>query len=198
MPGRGRAEGGQAVQGRAEGGRVAATRRRLAAALMVPALTAGVLAAFMARATPAGAAVTPDQSATGYWMAAADGGIFTFGAARFFGSTGALRLVSPVIGMAATRRGDGYWLAAADGGVFAFGTSMFFGSLGGTPLNQPVQRIRTGPGGQGYWMQGLDGLVHGFGSATFFGDGYRDFIGFVAFLVVLSLRPQGLFGRRYA
>jgi branched-chain amino acid transport system permease protein len=31
--------------------------------------------------------------------------------------------------------------------------------------------------------------------AAFFGDGYRDFIGFAAFLVVLSLRPQGLFGR---
>jgi branched-chain amino acid transport system permease protein len=31
--------------------------------------------------------------------------------------------------------------------------------------------------------------------ASFFGDGYRDFIGFVAFLVVLSFRPQGLFGR---
>jgi branched-chain amino acid transport system permease protein len=31
--------------------------------------------------------------------------------------------------------------------------------------------------------------------AAFVGDGYRDFIGFAAFLVVLSLRPQGLFGR---
>ena len=34
--------------------------------------------------------------------------------------------------------------------------------------------------------------------ASFFGDGYRDFIGFVAFLVVLSVRPQGLFGRAEA
>jgi branched-chain amino acid transport system permease protein len=34
--------------------------------------------------------------------------------------------------------------------------------------------------------------------ASFFGDGYRDFIGFVAFLVVLSFRPQGLFGRALA
>jgi branched-chain amino acid transport system permease protein len=31
--------------------------------------------------------------------------------------------------------------------------------------------------------------------AAFIGDGYRDLIGFVAFLVVLSVRPQGLFGR---
>lgn len=28
------------------------------------------------------------------------------------------------------------------------------------------------------------------------GDGYRDFIGFVVFLIVLAIRPQGLFGRR--
>ena len=39
------------------------------------------------------------------------------------------------------------------------------------------------------------GVVESLGGA-FFGDGYRDFIGFVAFLVILSIRPQGLFGRR--
>jgi branched-chain amino acid transport system permease protein len=38
------------------------------------------------------------------------------------------------------------------------------------------------------------GLVESVGAA-FFGDGYRDFIGFVAFLIVLSFRPQGLFAR---
>ena len=40
----------------------------------------------------------------------------------------------------------------------------------------------------------LLGVVESVG-ASFFGDGYRDLIGFVAFLIVLSLRPQGLFGR---
>jgi branched-chain amino acid transport system permease protein len=38
------------------------------------------------------------------------------------------------------------------------------------------------------------GVVESVGGA-FFGDGYRDFIGFVAFLIILSIRPQGLFGR---
>lgn len=38
------------------------------------------------------------------------------------------------------------------------------------------------------------GLIENTGAA-FFGDSYRDFIGFAAFLVVLSLRPQGLFSR---
>jgi branched-chain amino acid transport system permease protein len=40
----------------------------------------------------------------------------------------------------------------------------------------------------------LLGVIESVGAA-FFGDGYRDLIGFVAFLIVLSLRPQGLFGR---
>jgi branched-chain amino acid transport system permease protein len=41
------------------------------------------------------------------------------------------------------------------------------------------------------------GVTESVGGA-FFGDGYRDFVGFVVFLAVLSLRPQGIFGRRDA
>lgn len=40
----------------------------------------------------------------------------------------------------------------------------------------------------------LLGIIESVG-ATFVGDGYRDFIGFVAFLIILSIRPQGLFGK---
>ncbi len=43
----------------------------------------------------------------------------------------------------------------------------------------------------------LLGLIESVG-ASFFGDGYRDFIGFVAFLIILGVRPQGLFGRASA
>jgi branched-chain amino acid transport system permease protein len=39
------------------------------------------------------------------------------------------------------------------------------------------------------------GVVESVG-AEVFGDGYRDLIGLVVFLVVLTVRPQGLFGRR--
>jgi branched-chain amino acid transport system permease protein len=38
------------------------------------------------------------------------------------------------------------------------------------------------------------GVIENVGAA-FLGDSYRDLIGFAAFLIVLSLRPQGLFGR---
>ncbi len=67
-----------------------------------------------------GMAATPDGG--GYWLVAADGGIFSFGDAAFHGSTGSLHLNQPIVGMAATPDGGGYWLVAADGGIFSFGS----------------------------------------------------------------------------
>jgi branched-chain amino acid transport system permease protein len=40
----------------------------------------------------------------------------------------------------------------------------------------------------------LIGMTESVGAA-FLGDGYRDFVAFVAFLIILAIRPQGLFGR---
>ena len=73
-------------------------------------------------------AATPDGG--GYWLVASDGGIFAFGDAHFYGSTGALALNKPVVGMAATPDGKGYWLVASDAGIFAFGDATFLGSPG--------------------------------------------------------------------
>ena len=58
---------------------------------------------------------TPDGG--GYWLAAADGGVFGFGDAHFHGDTYTIgkerSLAAPVVGVAATPDGGGYWLAAA-------------------------------------------------------------------------------------
>lgn len=80
-----------------------------------------------------------------YWLVASDGGIFTFGDAAFYGSTGGTPLNKPVVGMAATSDGGGYWLAASDGGIFNFGDATFQGSTGGVPLNGPVVAITSRP-----------------------------------------------------
>ena len=72
----------------------------------------------------------------GYWLVAADGGIFAYGTAQFYGSAGSLRLNQPVVGMAATPDGGGYWLVAADGGIFTYGDAPFFGSTGSHPPEQ--------------------------------------------------------------
>ncbi len=66
-----------------------------------------------------GIAGTP--SGQGYWLVASDGGIFAYGDAGFYGSTGSMTLNKPIVGMASTATGKGYWLVASDGGIFAFG-----------------------------------------------------------------------------
>lgn len=114
--------------------------------------------------------MSPTADGEGYWLVASDGGIFTFGDARFFGSTGAIRLNKPIVGMAVTPTGDGYWLVASDGGIFTFGNAPFFGSLGGHPLNAPIEAMIATPDGHGYWMVASDGGVFCFGDATFHGS----------------------------
>src|SRR5260221_240671 len=68
----------------------------------------------------------------GYWLVGNDGGIFACGNAPFHGSTGAIHLAQPIVGIARTPSGnDGYWMVAADGGVFSFGTASYKGSAAG-------------------------------------------------------------------
>jgi len=115
-----------------------------------------------------GMASTPDGQ--GLWLVSSDGGVFAFGSAVFYGSTGALRLDQPIVGMVPTPDGRGYWLVASDGGVFAFGDAGFYGSMGGAPLNRPIVGIASSPDGKGYWLVASDGGVFSFGSAAFEGS----------------------------
>jgi ribosomal protein L24E len=101
-------------------------------------------------------------SGKGYWFVATDGGIFTYGDAGFFGSTGSLKLNKPIVGMAPTRSGKGYWLVASDGGIFTFGDAGFFGSTGSLKLNSPVVAMAPARDGRGYWLVAGDGGVFTF------------------------------------
>ena len=101
---------------------------------------------------------------SGYWQVAADGGVFNYGNASFFGSTGSLKLNKPVVGIAQTQDQGGYWLVASDGGVFSYGDAAFHGSAGSLKLNQPVVGMAStpyvpgaggapaSPAGLGYWL----------------------------------------------
>lgn len=108
-----------------------------------------------------GTAGTPDGR--GYWLVAADGGIFSFGDAAFLGSTGAIRLNRPIVGMASTPNGGGYWLVASDGGVFDYGDAPFRGSLGDTVQPTRIVGIADGPATGGYWMVAANGAIFPFG-----------------------------------
>jgi hypothetical protein len=110
---------------------------------------------------------TAATNARAYWLAAADGGVFSFGDAPFYGSMAATHLNAPIVAIAATPDAHGYWLAAADGGVFSFGDAPFYGSTATTHLNGPVVSMAVPDGGHGYWLAAADGGVFSFGSAPF-------------------------------
>ena len=109
-------------------------------------------------------------SGRGYWTLGSDGGVFTYGALDFYGSTGGMKLKAPVVGMAPTPSGDGYWLVASDGGIFTFGDAKFHGSTGALALKSPILGMAATPSGDGYWLVAGDGGIFSFGDATFFGS----------------------------
>jgi ribosomal protein L24E len=115
-------------------------------------------------------AATP--SGNGYWMVGSDGGIFSFGDAKFSGSTGDRKLNQHVVGIAPDPDGLGYWLVAGDGGIFAF-HAPFRGSVPqhlqpGQSLNQPI--IGAIAYGDGYLMVGSDGGIFSFSDRQFMGS----------------------------
>ena len=122
--------------------------------------------------------VTPPH---GYWLVGSDGGIFTFGAAQFYGSTGSLTLQRPVVGIVPTFDRGGYWLDASDGGVFSYGDTQFYGSIPGLglhpagsgqphSLNAPIVGMVPSNDDNGYFMVASDGGVFAFGDAHFAGS----------------------------
>ena len=124
-----------------------------------------------------GLVVASTAPAGGYWLVAADGGIFSYGAGLFHGSTGGMTLNAPIVAMAATpptqgsATTQGYWLAGSDGGIFNYGTgATFYGSTGGLTLNKPIVGMAVTPDGKGYWLVAADGGIFSFGDATFYGS----------------------------
>jgi hypothetical protein len=99
---------------------------------------------------------------------ATDGGIFAYNA-PFFGSTGAVRLNQPIVGMEASPNGQGYRFVAADGGIFTYGQAPFDGSTGGMSLSAPVVGIAADNTTNGYWLAAADGGIFTFGGASYMG-----------------------------
>jgi ribosomal protein L24E len=119
-------------------------------------------------AGPITAPPTLDPTAGGYWLVGDDGGIFSFNA-PFAGSTGAIKLNKPIVGMAADPDREGYWFVASDGGIFGF-DAPFFGSTGAINLNKPIVGMAATPSGKGYWLVASDGGIFSFGDAKFYGS----------------------------
>ena len=129
-----------------------------------------------------------DPDGDGYWLVAADGGVFAFNA-EFYGSIPQIVpeglvaeewLNEPIVGMTPTPEGEGYWLVAADGGVFSFGDARYWGSIPGIVgglapgltaqqwLNGPI--VGMVPYGSGYLMVASEGGVFTFSDCPFKGS----------------------------
>ena len=171
-------------------------RRRAAAAIAVvvglaPAVTP-LAAGRGVAGVAAGVAAGPAPAASGYWLVGSDGGLFSYGSARFLGSTGAITLNRPIVGMAPTPSGAGYWLVASDGGIFSFGDAAFFGSTGAIHLNpRPIVGMAATPAGAGYWLVASDGGVFSFGDARFFGAAPASRPGAPGAFVAMVATPSG-------
>jgi hypothetical protein len=128
----------------------------------------------MAMGRPIGArdpvvGITPTPDGRGYWLAAADGGVFAFGDASFGGSMAGARLASPVSSIAAAA-GGGYWELGLDGGVFALGGAPYAGSLVTDFVPSPPEALIPTPSGRGYWLALADGGLATEGDAPALGD----------------------------
>ena len=111
-------------------------------------------------------AATPDGH--GYWLVASDGGIFNFGDAAFYGSTGGSPLNKPIVGMAATPR-QGLLARRLRQGHLQLGNASFYGSTGGA-LNKPIVGMAATPSGRD-WLVASDRGIFNYGDASF--DGSR-------------------------
>ncbi|MCZ7527397.1 MAG: hypothetical protein M5U14_14065 [Acidimicrobiia bacterium] len=106
-----------------------------------------------------------DADGSGLLAGGVGRGIFSFGDAGFFGSTGAMALARPIVGMASTPTGRGYWLVASDGGSSRSGTRGSSGRRGrwrwpGRSWGWPRRRR---VGAIGWWPRTGDLLVRGRG-----------------------------------
>jgi hypothetical protein len=144
-------------------------------AVVIALMATGVALAPWAVPPPAGAQGDPPPATSAelsYTLTSGDGGVYAFGAARFYGSLPAERVypAKPIVGVATTAHDAGYWLVAADGGIFAFGNAGFYGSTGALRINSPIAGMAATPDGRGYWLVAADGGIFAFGDAGFYGS----------------------------
>jgi len=138
-----------------------------------------LVGALMLASGPAGAG--PIGTSSGYWLAGADGGVFSFNA-PFYGSAGGFNgaclitvLPSPnntqsaCGAIAATPTGDGYWLLNRSRGPTAFGKAAPFNvanCTGYAVAVQPWTGLASSPTGNGFLMVSGNGAVVNCGDAV--------------------------------
>ena len=135
-------------------------------------VAAGAATMPSATASPAPRTAVPSTASYqfGYRLVASDGGIFSFGNAKFSGSLGGQAISSPIVGLASMPYTAGaYWMVSADGQVYSFGGATNYGSALGV-ASAPIVAMATTADGDGYWLVDNSGRVYAYGDAKSYGD----------------------------
>jgi hypothetical protein len=103
------------------------------------------------------------RSGQGYLVLMADGGIYPFGDARYFGSPKKSAVAAASLRIAIRSSSDGYWVLGSDGQVRNFG---FAAALGSPAIAGTAVDIAATPSGKGYFVLMDSGEVAAFGDAV--------------------------------
>jgi hypothetical protein len=109
------------------------TATRTAASLAVAGLAAAALGAppaAIAAVKPVGRIIaTATDPRGGYWEVSSNGGVYSFGGAKFYGSLPSDKVkTNTVVGICSTKDGAGYWLLSSTGTVYPFGDAPKLGN----------------------------------------------------------------------
>jgi hypothetical protein len=111
--------------------------------------------------------MVPSPNGQGYYMVAADGGVFAFNS-TFAGSCPGIGGCSgAAVAVAPDASGKGYWLVTNTGHVYSFGNAQYFGAPG--LQSSPITSMVRTPDGGGYYILDGVGQVFAYGDATFLG-----------------------------
>jgi hypothetical protein len=115
--------------------------------------------------------ITPTPDGHGYWLLGADGGVYAFGDAGFYGS--ATSNGTSMVALSASPDGKGYLVTPANGDApLAFGNATLPSDRLPGPMT--VSALVAGGAitadGKGFWAVSTDGGVFAFGDSRFHGS----------------------------
>jgi hypothetical protein len=84
--------------------------------------------------------MVPTADGGGYTLVGRDGGIFTFGDARYVGSLPGEGIVDTVTSVSPTADGGGYLELSSSGHVYSFGDAPYFGDAGAGAVSLAAHR----------------------------------------------------------
>ena len=111
-------------------------------------------------------------------MVGADGGVFTFGDAKFEGSCPAIGGCAggAAVAVMPDATGNGYWVVTAGGDVYPFGDAASYGEPGLFGISV-ISAVRSSDG-NGYYILYSNGVVYAYGDAVNYGTAYGEIGGF--------------------